>query len=295
MTNQQNNNLFDLKNSFYLGNWQQCLNEAQSIKPINDEQRLERDFFMYRAYIAQKKYHVVISEVKDSSPQPLKAVRLLAEYLSRPDDRDSIIEKIDADKTLYMSDNYSSVCAASIYSRERSYENAMKILNNSDDIECMAASVQTMLALDRVDLARKEYKKMAAKDEYHTLSQLCLAWIIIYENNEKLQDAYFIYQELKEKFGPTPLLLNGQATVLICQNRLDEAETLINEAISKDPNYTEAIVNQVILSSLKGKSSEVINRIINQLNDLSLDQTFIKDYEAKQRDFDRISATYQIA
>lgn len=37
MTNQQNNNLFDLKNSFYLGNWQQCLNEAQSIKVCFDK------------------------------------------------------------------------------------------------------------------------------------------------------------------------------------------------------------------------------------------------------------------
>ena len=42
---------------------------------------MERDVLMYRAYIAQRKYAVVIDEVKSSSPSELQAVKLLAQYL----------------------------------------------------------------------------------------------------------------------------------------------------------------------------------------------------------------------
>ncbi|XP_046912320.1 coatomer subunit epsilon [Dermatophagoides farinae] len=290
-------NLFDLKNSFHLGNWQQCLNEAAKVKTTTDEQKLERDVFMYRAYIAQKKFNVVLSEINNSSPQPLKAVRLYARYLSSSSSSsvDDILAELDANQTLYMNDCYSSICAAAIYFHERNYDNVLKMLNNSGDIECMATSVQALLHLDRLDLARKEHKRMCQKDEYHTLSQLALAWINLYYGGEKLQDAYFIYQELKDKFGPTPLLLNGQAVAMICQNRWEEAEPLITETIEKDSNYTEAIINQMLLANINGKSNEMINRYINQLSDRqSLDQTFYDDYEHKQREFDKIALQYQI-
>ncbi|XP_075679338.1 coatomer subunit epsilon [Dermatophagoides pteronyssinus] len=290
-------NLFDLKNSFYLGNWQQCLNEAANVKTTTDEQKLERDVFMYRAYLAQKKFNVVLSEINQSSPQPLKAVRLYARYLSSSSTSsvDEILAELDSNQTLYMDDCYSSLCAAAIYFHEKNYENVLKILNNSNDIECMAATVQALLHLDRLDLARKEHKRMCQKDEYHTLSQLALAWINLYYGGEKLQDSYFIYQELKEKFGPTPLLLNGQATALICQNRWEEAEQLIVETIEKDSNYTEAIINQMLLANLQGKSLELINRFINQLSDRqSLDQTFYNDFQMKQNEFNKIAKQYQI-
>lgn len=42
---------------------------------------------MYRAYIAQKKYGIVLAEIKTNSPAELKPFKLLAEYLQTPGNR----------------------------------------------------------------------------------------------------------------------------------------------------------------------------------------------------------------
>ena len=43
--------LFEIKNSFYLGNFNQTINEAQN----SSLDSVEKDLFLYRAYIAKKK------------------------------------------------------------------------------------------------------------------------------------------------------------------------------------------------------------------------------------------------
>lgn len=47
--------LFDVKNAFYLGNFQQCITEAQKLRPTNEEVMLERNCFLYRLVLWQFK------------------------------------------------------------------------------------------------------------------------------------------------------------------------------------------------------------------------------------------------
>ena len=103
--------LFDLKTSFYLGSFQQAINEAQKIKvwkrnhliyslllfgfiylffffyfvfvkSSDSKLQLEKDVYMYRSYIAQKKHGVVLDDIKSNASDELKYIRLTAEYLS---------------------------------------------------------------------------------------------------------------------------------------------------------------------------------------------------------------------
>lgn len=73
--------LFGLRNSVYLGAYQQAISDALTVNAMSDSLRQERDFFMYRAFVEQGQYRVVLDEVNTSSPISVQAVKLLAMYL----------------------------------------------------------------------------------------------------------------------------------------------------------------------------------------------------------------------
>eukprot|EP00795_Rhopilema_esculentum_P005869 gene5869-11194_t len=225
--------LFELRNAFYIGNFQHCINEAQRVKPSTPDLRIERDVFLYRAYTAQGKYGVVLDEVKGSSPGEVQAIRVLADYLQNPGKKEHILKQLEAKINSSDFSEYFLLIASTIYFHEQDYDSALRCLHQSQALESEALSVQMYVAMDRIDLARKELKRMQEIDEDATLTQLATAWFNLAVGGEKAQDSYYIFQELADKYTPTVMLLNGQAACYMHMGKFDDAESLLQEALER--------------------------------------------------------------
>ncbi|XP_014282848.1 coatomer subunit epsilon [Halyomorpha halys] len=288
--------LFDVKNSYYIGNYQQAITEAQKLKPPSSEIQLERDIYLYRSYISQRKYRVVLDEINGASPAELRPLKTLADYFSNKNKRDAIVSAID--DQLNDSNNLSNhtfvIVAATIYCHEKNNESALRVLYNDDHIESLSMNLQCYLRMDRVDLAKKELKVMQEKDEDNTLTQLAQAWLNIAMGGDKLQDAYYIFQELMDKYGSSVVLLNGQAVTFIGQGKYEEAEAALTEAMDKDNNNPDTLLNMMVLSQHLGKPLEVTNRYRSQLFDSHGDHHFVTEYNNKEKEFERLAQQYSI-
>ncbi|KAK0180475.1 hypothetical protein PV327_006113 [Microctonus hyperodae] len=287
--------LFDVKNHFYIGNYQQCINETQKVKPTSPDVALNRDVFLYRAYIAQRKFRVVLDEINNASPIELQPFKILAEYFIAPNRREAILNELDkaANKTLADNHNF-MIVAATIYYHEKNLESALRVLRNIDNLECMALTLQIYLKMERLDLAKKELKVMQEKDDDATLTQLAQAWVNISSGGDKLQDAYYIFQEMIDKHSSTGMLLNGQATCFIGQAKYEEAESALQESLDKDSNNPDTLINMIVLSQHMGKPPEVANRYLTQLKDSNLDHPFVKEYLQKEVEFQRLTNQYSL-
>uniref|UniRef100_A0A915CU32 Coatomer subunit epsilon n=1 Tax=Ditylenchus dipsaci TaxID=166011 RepID=A0A915CU32_9BILA len=261
--------LFDVRNNFYLGAFQQSINDAQNAKVKSGEDGIVKDTYLYRSYISLNKTSIPLGEI-DSS---LKKIV------------DQISGELESGSA---TDDVCLLMSSFIFNQEGNVDDALRVLSKASSLECQAATVQCLLKINRVDLAIKELKKMQEVDEDSTLSQLALAWVNMAAGKDKLKDAFYIYQEMIDKYGATALLLVSQASCLIQQQKYDDAEKLLQDAQQRDANNPEVLIGLVVVTQFLGKPLEVTNRYINQLKQEYPHHVWTKDYTNKELDFDRL-------
>lgn len=148
-------------------------------QPSSADIAVERDIFMYRSYLAQQKFLVVLDDIKSGSPEKLQPLRLLAEYLSNKGKRDSIVAQLDQklSATANVENEILILVAAIIYQRENNVETAYRLLHTIDNLDAMAMVLDILLKINRVDLALTKLTEMREKDDDATLTQLAQAWV----------------------------------------------------------------------------------------------------------------------
>ncbi|KAL7131231.1 hypothetical protein ABFS83_13G184600 [Erythranthe nasuta] len=277
--------LFGLRNNFYLGAYQAAINNSE-IPNLSHDEIVERDSLVYRSYIALGSYQLVINEIDSSAATPLQAVKLLALYLSGPENKEAAISSLNewlADPAIG-NNPILRLIAGIIFTHEQDYNEALKHTNAGGTMELHALNVQIFLKMHRSDYAEKQLRVMQGIDEDHTLTQLANAWLNLSVGGSKIQEAYLIFQDFSEKSQVTSLILNGKAVCCMHKGEFDEAETLLLEALNKDAKDPETLANLIVCSLHLGKAS---TRYLSQLKLSHPDHVLVKRASTGEESFDR--------
>jgi len=252
----------------------------------------DRDVLLYRAYVAQKNYELVVSEAKTATDPGVCAVRTLAQYFASAEGSDARATAV-SEAQLWTTEGTAATTGSSmvqiaggtIFLAEGRVDDALRALHQPLSLDAMALLVQALLAANRIDLADAQVKSMQQVDDDATATQLALAWVALaMGGNDKINEARAIFQELAEKHGVTPLLLQGMAVCAMRLGRWSEAEKLLMDASEKgaarDP---ELLVNLIVCSLHSKKPADIVNRYVAQLRAAAPAHPWLKqlkDFEA---------------
>lgn len=287
--------LFTLRTLYWLGSYQAAINEATGLSKIPANLVSEKDEFVYRSFLAMGQYSVVLHEIKDkpTTSVGLKAIKILASYLEDPSSKETAISQIKE----WLADPIASgnktfqIIAATLFVYDDNIKEAFKIIRNGSSIEHHALHVQLYLKIDRLDLAQKQLKLMKAADDDNALTMLCTAWINCSLGGPKAQEAGYVYDELIDKYGASASLLNGLAVAKMHQGQFEDAETSLQEALTKSPGDADTLANLIVVANHLQRSSDVINRYLSQLKLKAPNHSFVTSYNTFQSAFERVSSS----
>lgn len=302
--------LYTLRNAFFLGNYQEALAEADTIpRPKNDALRLEKDVLVYRSHIGLGDTRKVISEIRDDAAPALQAVKLLAQFSAAEagsSARASVLSKVEAlvEAAEAASASVSNAgtaaalasaplvlaMAGSMYLTEGHFERALRAVKGGATLELLALSVQVYLRLDRPDLAEGALKTLQERDDESALYQLSAAHTYTLLGGDKAREAVLILKDVMDRYGEGagPGVANALAAAYIAAKRYADAEKLLAEA---DASYPETLINSIAVAQLTGKP-EAADKALAQLRKLAPKHPYVQALAISEGQFERVAASF---
>jgi len=291
----ESDELRPLRNFYYLGLYKNAIAEAESIKASNPDIAVIADVYLYRSQL-EIDPSVVLKAITDKAPTSLRAVKLLATYRTANEDTKELVFETLLEwlsYTMIQNDPVLQTIAAIIYLEEEKYKEALKLLASpGENLEKMAINVQLYLKIDRVDLAAKIIKTMADVDDDDPLTQLATAWVYIAQGGDKISEAFYLLQELIEKFGQSVSILNSLAVCQLHLKNFTQAFQFLKQArnlrIEKGKKaHPDTLVNTIVCLHHMRKPADIITKIKMELEDADPNNAWLKDQETMSKIFDK--------
>jgi len=319
-----------VRNWYYLGLFRNVVKESSSILSLEQKDvGLSAQVLYYRSLSGLGQDETVIKAISNTAPLELQAVKLLSSYqlsVSRQaqDDHQLLLDTLaewnhNPTPTLVL-------CTALLFFMKRDYKNALKTLspalyaaqssqslgaaagagsvmiggmNVGMTLELYSFAVQLYLKMDRVDLAQKQVKAMQEIDDDDTLTTLATAWLYIGQGGDKVNEASFLLQELREKFEPSIPVLNCLAVCQIHSKNYTNAFQLLKQARdqaiqNKERVSAETLINSMICLQHLKKPPEIINRVLGELKQTWPNSWYLNRMAEADDIFNKTAANYKL-
>lgn len=284
--------LFTVKNHFYLGNYQRAVHEGNSFKAGSEELQAACDTYVLRSYVAMGKYETVLEEIAatDDAPIGVQAVGLHAKYMLQPSKGESILQQLSEHLTdvATANDKTLRLTASILHLAASDYKSALRALGRPTDLEQMALLVQIYLQMNLLERAFKQLQAMQKIDDDSTLTQLALGWVNLAMGGSKYQEAAYVFQELIDKYGATVRLLNGLAVAAMHLGNYSEARESLVDALSKDNNDADTLVNMCACLQFLNKTIQPnpMMRYVRDLRKARPSHPWLKQFDAMNTAFE---------
>lgn len=267
--------LYDVRNSFYIGDYSNVINEGNILKLNDSKLQDELQQFVFRSHLALEKNPLPFHSNNEIEAN---AMKLFADYFIKGEKNN--LESLDqqCDQS-----NFITLLLSSIYIKEGNFEKAFKLLSESKDAECKCILIGLLSKMNRFDLADKLLSEVKGLTNESVLCQMTEGWYILQKGGEETINAYYIFHELCQINQPTCLLLLGKALACMHTNRLVEAENLLLDALKKKSKNYAVLANLHICSLLLGKTDDKYKLDLMQSNPAD---PYLKDIELKNEIFD---------
>ena len=149
-------------------------------------------------------------------------------------------------------------------------------------MEAVALTVQIHLQQNRTDLAVKEVVAARRWAQDSLLVNLAESWVglrlvrrppikspystamadhIIIQGGDKYQQAFYVFEELAQAPATSSVrTLVSQAVAELHLGRTEEAQSALDQALKKEPEFAEAIANLLVLNVITGKDPKDLVR-----------------------------------
>jgi coatomer subunit epsilon len=242
---------------FYLGNYRGVIAEVEHIEITDSKMNLLKDVLLMRSLIGMHRSNDVLDRLDklNSRAVEYQALRVLALHYRGDKDkamkglRDLLARPIEPSKDPMLGHSLVLLVAGIVLFREGNYDEALRTLHSGDSTECHALNVQLYLSMNRPDWARKELAIMKQIDEDSLLTYLAEVWILLASDSDKIQDVFYILQELTERYDITSRILNARALCYMQLDKFTEAEDYLREAMTHEDNQEETLANLIVCLS----------------------------------------------
>jgi len=290
--------LYEVRNNFMLGGYQTAINEASSLHTASDALALEKDCFVFRSYLGQGNYQFVLDELRaedtPSQPPELFALRLYAEFCAAQGDdeaQQAVLQKMNTLMSSARGSQLLLILIGSAYAKLRQYDEGLRYVIQTRSLEGRSLVVSFLVAMNRPDLAQKEWQQMQQMQDDAVATQLAQAMVLFGLGGESTEEAHLIYQELMEKFTPTPMLLNSAAACLMKMNRFADAERLLLESLEKDNKDGDTLLN---LTACAFHTNRNADRFLRQVKSVASSHDGVQQRIAMELAFDEAVAQMKL-